>query len=917
MYFDLVGFRTTTQCVVFASQTDAQRFGVGFAQFDLSHRPEFPQNRDRFIRPLIDNSHVPIQSIRSLASIYAEIVDYEIVVVPNNPLADAINRRVKTPQFGTFATTPRRLATGRRETAEDRTAFLEVIEETDHSWKAIAYAIGNVLQCWEHQGRPDAILEYPRFTDETTREVVEIMADLQTTSGELTDYENPEGQSVAVLGYDQLTQLERSILPEDAEQIDLFADEPFDRPPFHVFDSAGDIIDAVLDTVTAETADDVAVVLDSSSSYSSLVESALEANEIPFYGGPGFIDDPDHRAFLRLLRLGHRGSETTVGDIRPVCTQLGIDIAVDHDEKRVEAFDLDEIAWLSEFIDSVQTHTFASALDTYENQAGQELEALQDELESLGLVDSRVTSHRVQDLAYYLQTYEVPVDRENEGVLLADAKASGYVDRPVVFFLGMDEGWTHTAPQRPWVDTDAQYERYIREFQLLLQSGTEQYYLVQDSAGGEPVTPCLYFGELLDEEFERFSDLASVKHTRTADGSAAGFDREELNVGPTTIGTISQSSLNSYVNSPRDYLFGRLLDSPDKDYFREGNLFHDFAEFYVNHPSLVDQNEIEQIVNVMLDEAGHFFTETEEPLRRRKYRIGLETIVEYLDENAPDDHEFLTASSGWGSNFFADYYDAPIDSPLTERWFENTKLGAKGKIDLVRAPNHLVDHKSGSKKSEYQVVKGAAIDPPDDTPNFQAALYLTHFRSERPKERIDFTFFHFLETLDDVITGVAQLDDAITTVTYHPQTFDEFVASREAYAELLDGYSDCVETFDELGYDAYQEIIGDLSFPDTTEKDELRESDFAAHFTTAVDSKTADSVDAEKGADQALRALNGVRKRAFFKEDLDAFEAFLAEQVEEINQFRAGDGRFPIEGPGGEPNFRRVDHRDLLLEGDQ
>jgi len=49
----------------------------------------------------------------------------------------------------------------------------------------------------------------------------------------------------------------------------------------------------------------------------------------------------------------------------------------------------------------------------------------------------------------------------------------------------------------------------------------------------------------------------------------------------------SQSSLNTYVNSPRDYFFSRLLETPDKDYFREGNLFHDFAEFYVTHPDVI------------------------------------------------------------------------------------------------------------------------------------------------------------------------------------------------------------------------------------------------------------------------------------------------------------------------------------------
>ncbi|MFW5905864.1 MAG: PD-(D/E)XK nuclease family protein, partial [archaeon] len=740
-------------------------------------------------------------------------------------------------------------------------------------------------------------------------------------------YEVSDDRSVAVVGYEQLTQLERSILPNDADRIDLFADEPFDHPPFHIFDSSGEIVDAVLDTVTAENAEQVAVVLEGASHYSSLVESALEAADIPFYGGPGFIDDPDHRAFLRLLRLAYRGSETTVNDVRPICTHLGIEISVEHDEKRVEALDSDGVSWISEFAESVHYHTFAEALSTYEERTSGSLDVLREELDSLGVVESPVTERRVQDLAYYLQSYEVPVERENEGVLLADAKASGYVDRPVVFFLGMDEGWTQTAPQRPWVDTDAQYDRYIHQFQLLLQSGTEQYYLVQDSAGGRPVTPCLYFGELLEEAFEGFSDLESVEHTRTADvgapGSrtadvgAPGFDREEVEIEPTTIDTISQSSLNSYVNCPRDYLFGRLLDSPDRDYFREGNLFHDFAEFYVNHPDVIGRDEIEEIVGIMLEEAGQFFTATAEPLRTRKYRIGLETIVEYLDEHGPENHDFLTPASGWGRNFFADYFDEPIDSPITERWFENTALGAKGKIDLVRAPNHLVDHKSGSRKSEYRVVKNASIDPPDDTPNFQAALYLAYFRTEQPDRRIDFTFFHFLETLDDVIAGEANLEDTLTTVTYYPQTFDEFVGSRDAYDELLDGYNDCVATFDDLGFDAYEAIIADLTFPDTTEKDELRESAFAEAFTTDVDLATSDSVDAEKGCDQAIRALNGIRKRAFFKADLDAFEAFLAEQIEDVNRHRSGDERFPIEGPGGEPNYRRVDHRDLLLEGER
>jgi hypothetical protein len=858
---------------------------------------------------------VPIRSAKTAATLYAAVKDHDLVITPDAPFASAINRCLDRPHFGTFATTPRRLAAGRREQAEDRVAFLEVIERTDHDWKAIAYTIGNVLQCWEHQGRLDAILDYDAYVDETTREVVDIMRTLRTTSKQLTEYTIDGDQSVAVVGHDLLTHLERSILPDAFDRVDLFTDETFDYPAFHVFESATDIVTALLDTITTQNAEHVAVVLDGNSQYSSLVESALDAAGIPFYGGPGFVDDPHHRAFVRLLRLAFRGSETTVGDVRPVLTQMGLDVSIDDEQKRLAAVDLPEMEWLQEFCAAIEERTFAEALATYSSETGVELARFDEELRTLGLATEPITRAGVDRLAYYLQTYEVPVDRDNEGVLLADAKSSAYVDRPVVFHLGMGQDWTHSAPQRPWVDTDTQFERYVGNFQRLLQSGDRQYYLVQDTAGGEPVTPCLYFSELLEEDFERFSDLHAVEHRRRPRSKASGFDRQPLNVTPETVDTISQSSLNSYVNSPRDYLFNKLLDAPDQERFVEGNLFHDFAEFYVNHPHVIAGIDIEELVALMLEETAAFVSDADETLRRRKYRIGLELLMEYLDANAPESDDFLTATSGWGENFFAEQFDKPVDSPLTERWFEEHSLGVKGKIDLVTAPDHLLDYKSGRKKRVSQVVKRAAVDPPASTPNFQAALYLTYYRTVQPDEPLEFTFFHFLEPLDDVIAGEATLDDALTTVSYYPFTFDEYVGSREAYETLMDGYNDCQETFDDLGYPAYSDIVAQLTVPDTTDRAELRASAFAEEFTAAVDAGTSDGVDAEKGADQAIRALNGVRKRTFFPEDLDAFESFVDERLAELNDRRAGTERFPVDGLAGEPNYRRVDNRDLLLGG--
>jgi len=248
---------------------------------------------------------------------------------------------------------------------------------------------------------------------------------MDTTSKRLTEYTIDADTSVAVVGFKQLTELERSILPSDYETVDPFTEESFNYPPFRILDSPAAIVDAVLHTVTPENANDVAVVLDAASQYSSLIESALEAADIPYYGGPGFTDNSSHRAFLQLLRHAHAGRDTRVGDVRPLLVQLGLVVDIEHDEKRLRDLDVPEIEWLLEFSADIEAHTLASALDKFETVTGSSLDAFREELERLGIQDDIVTEQAVDRLEFYLQSYEVPIDRENDGVLLADAKSGG------------------------------------------------------------------------------------------------------------------------------------------------------------------------------------------------------------------------------------------------------------------------------------------------------------------------------------------------------------------------------------------------------------------------------------------------------------------------------------------------------------
>lgn len=859
-----------------------------------------------------------IRRAKPLPDLYEECADYDLVITPDEPLARALNRHLDQPHLGPFAIAPYRLAAGFREEADDRLAFLELISEGERNWKQTAAIIDYVRACWEYTGSIDTVLEYERFNTTATREIIEQFREFDTTLRRLTEYSIDDSKDVAVIGADLLTELERSILPTEYDRIDPFTTQPFDPPPFRIFESSSAIVDAVLDSITPENADDIAIVLNEGSDFSSLVESAFEAEEIPYYGGPGFIDDPHHRTFLRLLRVAYGGRDTRVSDVRALFSRLGITLDVEHDEKSLRDLEPDqsELEWLLDFCETVDEQTCAEALQAYTRTAETTLDAFHEELIALGLDTEPVTQSVIDQLEFYLQTYEVPIDRENSGVLLANATSAAYVDRPTVFYLGLDHSWTHSAPTRPWVDQATYFEQTIQQFQLLLQSGTDQHYLVQDTSGGRPVTPCLYFDELLEEDFERFSDLNTVEHTAPRQQTETGFEKNPTEIDPTEIDTISQSSLNTYVNCPRDYLFSRLLSHPDKDYFAEGNLFHDFAEFYVDHDTYVDNAVIEDVVDVMLAQVRPFLRDIDCKVRRTKYRLGVETIIEFLEEH-PIEEEFVTPTSGSSQNFFVEYFDRSIESSVTEQWFEDDELGLKGKIDLIHRSDRLLDYKSGAKNSETEVVKHATLDPINDTPDFQALLYLTYYRQCQPNSRLEFTFFHFLETLDDAVRGELQLKDALTTVVYHPVPFEEHLAKQSVFDTLCnDAAQKCQKTFSQIEYAEYQSFLADHDIPKTRDSTELINSDFRTALLEMLQSSVGEYKYVTTGCDQACRQLIAIRNQNFFAEELDAFETFVDERLTKINEHRAGAERFPIDGLGDEPNYRRVDNRDLLIEAD-
>jgi len=126
---------------------------------------------------------VSVRRARTIEDLYEAVAAYDLVLTTDAPLSLALNRRIDTPRIGTFAATPRMLASGEFRPRDERTLFLQLVDETDLRWKHAAHLLENVLGCWEETGDLRAILEYETFDTAGTRSVLDAVEAAESAQG--------------------------------------------------------------------------------------------------------------------------------------------------------------------------------------------------------------------------------------------------------------------------------------------------------------------------------------------------------------------------------------------------------------------------------------------------------------------------------------------------------------------------------------------------------------------------------------------------------------------------------------------------------------------------------------------------------------------------------------------------------------
>jgi len=856
---------------------------------------------------------VKTQKAKNLDQVYEEVREYDLVITAEASTADSLKRRLEETKLGRFAVTPQRLAYGDELAEEDfkRDIFLKLVKEEGLRWKQASYLLRNAISCWKECGDLEKVKEHG-FTGEAMEKVIKILQNTDNPLKALENYRVPEDKNVAVLAPYQLNELDKKILPDDYEEIGLFLDDEQDLPEFKVFNSSNELIQALKESIEKVGPQNAGVVVDPSSGYQALLESALESSDIPYLKQQDLSEDEDLRTFLSLMRTGLSSKRVRVKDIRPVLQELNVPVSSVESEKFIE--DLEE-GRLQEFRDvfSMMQHLpFEEVVRKYEEFTGRHLGPVKSILSELDVEDEMVSEARINQIEYYLDSFAPSEDIEEDGVLFADPKKVSRVDRPAVFFVGMDTEWRQEPENLAWIDQEKREKENLKDFRSLLQSG-KPVFMVQDREMNEDIKPCFYLNELIDEDFQNFRQLPHRRVRPEETETETGFERQGLEIEQEEVEVLSQSSLNDFAMSPRYYYISKLVSDVDEEALEKGNLFHDYAEFYVNYPGFMDDKGDEEVISFMMNRIRPFADDLDLEKLETEFKVGLKNIREFI-KNRDISREEIDGyeKKDRDENVFSEEYGKPVRSKITELWFKDKDLGGKGKIDFLQDQQNLIDYKSGRRKSEKKVVKKSkvALHGDEQYPNFQAPMYLAYHRKKNPGEKINFTFFHFLDNLGDEVTGKASNGDNVVTVTYYPEKFSKAVASNQAFELLIKDVAksnDRRKTLEKLGCHQFKKFMEENEFPKTHDKKEVLASKFAEDFKAYAKKEVGDYKYVKNGVKSALKKLVEFHTENYFRDDIDLFEEFLEEKLEELNDYRGT--RFPLDAKAD-----NIPERDLIVK---
>ena len=874
-----------------------------------------------------------VEKTLTIDEIYEETKNYDIVLTAEAHLAEALNNRIQTPQISKLAYTPKTLIYKEfqnRELKAEKELFIEIIRNTDLSWKEASYLLRRIIDIWMETGSLQEARNHLEENEEKIEDIIEILNDTTNLYSEMERTVIAEEKDVCVIGLYQFSSLDKSVLPEKFDTLGIFKDESYGLPPFRVFSSANQLVGSVLDNIKRIGEENAAAVVHPDSIYNSLLSSYLREASVDFQVREKLQYLDSFRRLISFFNFSLQADVLKLKEIRPLLKDFPIKPSKRKDEEYLAKIDDSEVKDFFGLIKDSAKKDFGEIVNRLNAEGFAVDEGVEDALKQLDMWKKPLTATNLNDLKYFLDSFPLEKEKKTRGLLVVNPGAVAYIDRPVVFYLGMTTKWDKNVTERPWRNNDRARERNITNFKALIQNGRQQHYMVLNKEMNLEVTPTSYFNEIEPglASFSAGEEGEDYKYYERTSKKGISFSSDHVNKEPGEVKTLSQSSLKKLIYCPRDYFFSRLVKEPDKNYLRRGNLFHDFAEFYVNFPDFVEEKGLSQFVESMMERIESIEDRFMLSKLRTEYRLGLKKIVEFCRENnltslsSVDRNGYRPSEQ---ENFFARKYDRKLERKFTEMNFKNEKIGAEGKVDLLTR-EEILNHKTSSKDSVSSIVKSYVVDKFEGKPNLQALMYISNHREVVGDRNIQFTFFYVLEDIGKVLDGDNPLSGSSSKISYYPCSFKEFLGREEAYNYACKSEKRR-KLLRPLGKERFGQFFSGLEF----DPEDFLSKDTAVKYRKELEvfcrnrlvvGKGKDDYDLtknqlEKASESILKtSVYELRTSRYFKDDVDKFERLLEVSIEDLNRWRKK--RFPIHN-----RFQKEDgdcdeanHRDLILTGD-
>lgn len=709
-----------------------------------------------------------------------------------------------------------------------------------------------------------------------------------------------EGEAV-VVGKELMNTLQMSVLPDDYETVDLFGANS-EMPEIQLFRSSGALSESVVNAVEEVGAENVGIIAPERSRLRKTVESRLDSRGLS-YGPLRETEEVENvRTFISFLRVGLNVKEPRIRDVKPILDSLDLEYPRDSLRK------IDSVEGLEKFrelLSMIPRLEISEILESYSELTDPGL--AEETVAKLGIRSSKISEETLSRLEYAASNM---VEQNSRGVSFVDPEKHLVSERPTVFVLGLDRSWNPDDREWPWSDPQSRAEYHRQKLELQLGVGNNMNICAVEEDSRE-ISGCRQLHELLNQDFQRFSELKSRKVHVKRDAERQGFKLEEVEPANIDTGSFSQSELNSYALSPRLYYFSKLVSDETDVGRKKGTLFHDYAEFRVSHPSTVEEADEEEILQVMVNELKDYVDSSELRKIKTELRLGIRSIDSFL-QSIEISRKRTPYKSRGSRNTFSKHFGKELRSESTELYFKDEELGVSGKIDFMPDPGRMIDFKSGRSRSAQKSFRKAHPEVFDRErfPDFQPLLYLTAHSKNYPDVEPTFSFFYFLKNMREAAMGRRDDSECRVSLKLYRDSFSQKASSKQFYDELVSGVAesnDRRKTLEKLGYDKYSEVAREISSSEFFDKKSAETSDFKKRLEQKAKEEVGDYSYVEKGVASAVRKLSVMRTTAFYSEDIEAMEEFLEQQLDAV-QDNLENG-FPI----GDRKIDELPEKDLLL----